>query len=69
MKNIIGKTIVKVTKMKHPKFDDEGYLKLDFSDQTYCVIIACYKCYTGGSADEYPTDILMVETDKDLVPC
>lgn len=69
MKNIIGKTIVKVTKMKNTDYDDKGWLKLDFADNTYCVIQASYTCYTGGSEDEYPTDISILNTDKGLVPC
>lgn len=69
MENIIGKKIIKVTKMKNPDYDDVGWLKLDFADNTYCVIQASYTCYTGASEDEYPTDISILDTDKDLVPC
>ena len=38
-------------------YDDSGYLRLDFTDGTYCYIVAGYGGYTGGSLDEYPTNI------------
>ena len=66
--NIIGKTITSVTEMKMPEFDDTGWLKLDFSDGTYCVICAGYGSYTGNSEDEYPTRIGISDSAEGLLP-
>jgi len=50
--DITGKTITKVTEMKKPEYDDTGWLKIDFTDGTHCVIYAGYFGYTGKSEDE-----------------
>lgn len=57
IKDLIGKTIVDVFKMKYRNYDDEGYLQIVFSDNTKVLISAGYNEYTGNSLDEYPTKI------------
>ena len=66
--SIKGKTIAKATFMKDKNHDDEGWLRLDFTDGTYCVIEAGYGCYTGDSADEYPTNIYILSDRSFLIP-
>jgi hypothetical protein len=66
--SIIGKTISKVTRMKKPEYDDTGWLKLDFTDGTCCVIWSSYGGYTGSSEDEYPTCIGISDDVAELVP-
>lgn len=56
-KKLIGKTITSVDKMLSEDYDDEGCLRLKFSDGAYCLISAGYLPYTGKSMDEYPTTI------------
>lgn len=65
---IEGKTIAKVMKMENPDYDDEGWLKLEFTDGTFCVIQAGYGGNTGCSMGEYPTDIRITTDDETLVP-
>ncbi len=60
-KELNGKTITRATKKKLKGFDDEGYIKLFFSDGTSVIIVASYGGYTGKSEDEYPTDIYIEE--------
>lgn len=67
-KNIIGKTISAASLMKRDGYDDEGWLKLEFSDGTFCVVVAGYGCYTGNSNDEYPTYIDISDDISGLVP-
>lgn len=66
--DITGKTIAKVTEMKKPEYDDTGWLKLDFMDGTYCVIVAELGEHTGKSEDEYPTRIKISDNVEELVP-
>ena len=66
--NITGKTIAKVTEMKKPEYDDTGWIKLDFTDGTHCVIWAGYGGYTGDSEDEYPTCIGITDDADGLIP-
>ena len=66
--NITGKTIAQVTKMRKPEYDDTGWLKIDFTDGTHCVIWAGYGGWTGGSEDEYPTCIGVTDDVEGLVP-
>jgi hypothetical protein len=56
-KDLIGKTITDVKEMRKPDYDDEAWLRIDFSDKTYCVFAASYGGYTGKSEDEYPAYI------------
>lgn len=66
--NIIGKTIAKITKMKKPQYDDTGWLKMDFTDGTHCIIWAGYDGWTLKSEDEYPTRIGIADHVDGLVP-
>lgn len=66
--NLTGKTISAATRMKKPEYDDEGWLRLDFTDGTHCVIVAWYGGYTGESEDEYPTSITIADNIEGLVP-
>ena len=66
--DLIGKTIANVTVMKREGFDDEGWLRLKFTDGTTCLIVASYGGYTGASEDEYPTYIDVEDDDVSLVP-
>lgn len=65
-KEMIGKTITSVDFMTLKGFDDEGFLRLKFSDGTSCIILGGYKSYTGDSADEYPTYIEVLPSMKGL---
>lgn len=68
-KDLIGKTITKATLMKRPDFDDKGWLKLEFSDKSDCIIVSTYGSYTAGSEDEYPSYILIIDKyENELVP-
>lgn len=60
-KDLIGKTIIGATQKRLDRYDDEGYLELNFSDGTHAVIVASYGAYTGDSEDEYPTKIYIQE--------
>ena len=64
--NIIGKTIEKVTKIRKPEYDDPGWLKLNFTDGTHCIINAGIGSFTGFSKDEYPTFIEITNDTKGL---
>lgn len=66
--DLIGKTIVKVIPLKKVKRDDRAWIKLEFSDETSCVIYATYKEYTGHSEDEYPVFICIKKSVEGLVP-
>lgn len=50
---LIGKTILSAKVRKSSKYDDEGFLDLEFSDGSKCTIEGSYGGYTGKSADEY----------------
>ena len=67
IKDLVGKTIITTTLMKKADYDDTGWLKLDFSDGTCCVIVSDYGGYTGDSRDEYPTFIRVSDDTRDLV--
>lgn len=68
IKDLVGKTITASTVMKRANFDDEGWLKLEFTDGTVCVIVSSYGGYTGDSEDEYPTFISVSGDLPGLVP-
>ena len=63
-KSIIGKTIKSVTNLKRKDSDDSGYLLMEFTDNTDCVIVGAYGCNTGNSVDEYPTEITIMYKNK-----
>ena len=54
---LAGKTVKSARKQKLKRFDDEGFLRLDFTDGTHCTVVGAYGTYTGGSEDEYQTRI------------
>ena len=56
-KYLIGKTIVDIDQMKLKEFDDDGFLKIKFNDDTEIVIVSTYGNYTSDSENEYPTSI------------
>ena len=75
-KELVGKTIREAdvcrlfgTKNHYGElqdFDDEGHLRLVFTDGTACVIVSTYGGYTGESIDEYQTKIRICNLeDKD----
>ena len=66
--DLAGKTIVSITQMREKGTDDNGYLEILFSDDTEVVIKASYGMYTGLSSDEYPTDIFISHSERELVP-
>ena len=68
LKDLIGKTIAEAEIMKMPAYDDEGRLRLKFTDGTQTVVVASYGGYTGNSEDEYPTYIELNDDCKGLVP-
>jgi hypothetical protein len=68
IQNLIGKTISSATRMKFPSLDDAGFLKLNFTDSTSCIIVADYGQHTGESADEFPTKISVVSHLDGLIP-
>ena len=54
--SLTGKTIKSVNRMQLTGYDDEGFLKLTFTDDTFCVVEGGYSGdYTGDSEDEYQT--------------
>lgn len=57
LQELTGKTIASVKRMRDAKYDDEGYLRVSFTDGTEIVIVASYGEYTGNSIDEYPSKI------------
>jgi hypothetical protein len=65
--DLVGKTIASTTQMKPEQYDDEGYLRLQFTDGAECFIVAGYGGYSGESEDEYQTKIWIVE-NLDLIP-
>ena len=68
-KSMIGKTILAVTQQKLIKYDDEGFLRIEFTDGTHITISGGYSKYTGGSEDEYQTTVGIVpeHRESDLI--
>jgi len=56
-KQLKGKVIFKVTQLKYPDTDDNGWLYFEFEDGTNVMVTANYGDYTGNSIDEYQTSI------------
>jgi hypothetical protein len=65
---MVGKTVTSAQEMERTEFDDAGFLKLEFSDGTDCVIVSGYYGHTGNSEDEYPTWIKVVDGVDNLIP-
>lgn len=65
---IVGKTIQAATHVKRPTNDDEGWLLLEFTDGSKCVVYSWYGGYTGDSAEEYPTGISITDKTDGFVP-
>jgi hypothetical protein len=60
--NIIGKTIISADIMQLEGFDDQGFLRLAFSDGSAYIVESSYNCdYTGKSEGEYGTTISVTE--------
>lgn len=67
-KSIEGKTIKTATPMKKPRYDDEAWCVLEFTDGTQCVAVAGFGGYTGHSEDEYPCHVYLRSHVDGLVP-
>lgn len=68
-KELIGKTIKSADIMQSQGYDDTGYLKLEFTDGTFVVVVSFYDDkYTKNSSGEYPTRIELSQDDKGLIP-
>ena len=61
IQNLIGKKIIGAKLQRPSNHDDQGFLKLNFSDGSECLIVAGYDFYTGNSLGEYPTLISIIE--------
>ena len=68
VEDLVGKTVAAATRLKKPGYDDEGWLRLTFTDGTECVLVAGYGEYTGASEGEYPTHLRVTGPDDALVP-
>lgn len=67
--DLIGKTIANIQEVMVEGYDDEGFLRIDFTDGTKCLVIAGYWGeYTGKSIDEYRTYIDISE-DVEKINC
>lgn len=62
---MISKTIIRVIQLKLKGHDDNGFLRLDFSDGSHAVIEGGYGGYTGDSEDEYKTCIGMCDEERE----
>ena len=67
-KDIEGKTIRFATQVKREKFDDDGWLLLEFTDGSKCVITAGYGAFTNASEGEYPTSIGITSDIDGFIP-
>ena len=66
--DMVGKTILSVKQMKLKDYDDAGFLRIIFTDNTHCVIFGGYdEIYTGDSNNEYPTLIGIAREDRELM--
>jgi len=64
--DMIGKTIISAKQMKLKGCDDKGFLRLEFSDRTSCIIAGGYGEYTGESESEYQTLICIGSRQEEL---
>jgi hypothetical protein len=62
---MMGKTIVRARRLKLKGCDDNGFLRLDFTDGSHAVIEGGYGGYTGDSEDEYKTCIGMCGDERE----
>jgi hypothetical protein len=59
--NIINKTIKDIQKYGYEEYTDIDRIKITFTDDTCIFIIASYGCYEGGTLDEYPSTIEVLD--------
>ncbi|MFA5391815.1 MAG: hypothetical protein WC331_10400 [Candidatus Omnitrophota bacterium] len=64
--DLIGKTIIAAQQMKLKEHDDTGFLRLQFSDNTHCIIEGGYRGYTVDSEDDYQTHIWISSDEREL---
>ena len=67
---IVGKTISRAVRMRDPRFDDAGWLRVEFDDGSHITIEASYlDDFTRKSMGPYPTSICVCDqwTDAALV--
>lgn len=62
---MVGKTIQSVRQQKLVRFDDQGFLRIEFTDGTHCTIVGCYGGYTGHSEDEYIALIELADEERE----
>ena len=65
---LIGKTIINTQLMKKNGYDDEAWVRLDFTDGTHCFAVSSYGDYSGKSEDEYPAFIFLRNEVEGLIP-
>lgn len=65
---LIGKTIVNTQFMKKNGYDDEAWVRLDFTDGTHCFVVASYGSFSGESEGEYPAFIFLQNEVEGLIP-
>ena len=65
---LIGKTIINTQLMKKNGYDDEAWVRLDFTDGTHCFVVSSYGSYSGKSEDEYPAFIFLQNEVEGLIP-
>jgi hypothetical protein len=62
---MIGKTVAAVKQQKLAKWDDEGFLRVEFTDGTHCTIVGGCGGYTGDSEGEYITRIEIADEARE----
>lgn len=67
LRDLLGKTIKKVSKKRLHGYSDEGFLRFDFTDGSHAYIVASYGSYSKDAEDEYPTNIDVYEDWGDLI--
>ena len=65
---LIGKTIANTQLMKKNGYDDEAWVRLDFTDGTHCFVVSSYGGYTGKSECDYPAFISLQKEVEGLIP-
>ena len=64
---MVGKTIAAVKHQKLIEWDDEGFLRVEFTDGTHCTIESGYGNCTGESEDEYKTVIGIADVEREAL--